>query len=188
MKFKMQTRILAALVVFFVCADAFCSEGGENAGEQSIFSGSLGDALWAVLAFMLLLAVLSKLAWKPMLGGLKARELHIQQQIESAENSRRRAEKMLEDTKQQGVVIMQQTIEQADKYKQLLAEKTRQEIFALKRKAQDDIERSYAIASEQLWKQAANIAVSIGSKVLERNITDQDNQRFIEQAVAGLKQ
>jgi len=180
--------MLAAMLVFIVCADALCSEGGENAGEQSIFSGSFGDAFWTVLAFMLLLLVLGKFAWKPILGGLKARELHIQQQIESAENARSRAEKMIEDAKQQGVLVMQQAIEQADKYKQLLAEKTRQEIFALKRKTQDDVERSYAVASEQLWKQAADIAISVGGKVLERNITAQDNQRLIEEAVAGLKQ
>ena len=180
--------MLAAMLVFIVCADALCSEGGENAGEQSIFSGSFGDAFWTVLAFMLLLLVLGKFAWKPILGGLKARELHIQQQIESAENARNRAEKMIEDAKQQGVLVMQQAIEQADKYKQLLAEKTRQEIFALKRKTQDDVERSYAVASEQLWKQAADIAISVGGKVLERNITAQDNQRLIEEAVAGLRQ
>jgi len=176
------------MVVLFACADAFCSEGAEGAGEQNIFSGSLGDALWTVLAFILLLIVLGKFAWKPVLGGLTAREQHIQKQIESAENARQRAEKMLEDAKQQGVVVMQQAIEQADKYKQLLAEKTRQEIFALKRKAQDDVERSYAVASEQLWKQAADIAISVGGKVLERNITAQDNQRLIEEAVAGLRQ
>jgi F-type H+-transporting ATPase subunit b len=188
MRLKIKTNILTAMVVLLVCADAFCSEGGENAGGQSIFSGSYGDAFWTVAAFILLLIVLSKLAWKPVLNGLTAREQHIQQQIESAELARQRAEKMLDDAKQQGVVVMQQAIEQADRYKQLLAEKTRQEIFALKRKSQDDIERAYAVASEHLWKQAADIALSVGSKVLERNITAQDNQRLIEQAIAGLRQ
>ncbi len=192
-------RVLTTiLIVVFVCVGALAAEGeaGGSAApsaqhdeqEQSIFSGSFADAAWTVLAFLLLLAVLGKTAWKPLLNSLKTREEHIRQQIETAENARKKAEKMLDDSKHQGLMIVQQAVEQAQKQGQILAEKTRQEIFAVKGRAQEDIEHARAAAMQQLWEQAGDIALSLGGKVLERTITSDDNQRLVQDAIAKLKQ
>jgi len=192
-------RILTTiLIVVFVCAGALAAEGeaggsavpsaqnGEQ--EQSIFSGSFADAAWTVAAFLLLLAVLGKTAWRPLLNSLKAREEHIRQQIETAENARKKAEKMLDDSKHQGLMIVQQAVEQAQKQGQMLADKTRQEIFAVKSRAQEDIEHARAAAMQQLWEQTGDIVLAVSSKVLERTITPDDNQRFVQDAITKLKQ
>jgi F-type H+-transporting ATPase subunit b len=176
------------LIVVFACAGALAAEGEAGGQEQGIFSGSFADAVWTVLAFLLVLAVLGKTAWKPLLNSLKTREEHIRQQIETAENARKKAERMLDDSKHQGLMIVQQAAEQAQKQGQILAEKTRQEIFAVKGRAQEDIEHARAAAMQQLWEQAGDIALALGGKVLERTITSDDNQRLVQDAIAKLKQ
>jgi len=176
------------LIVVFACTGASAVGGEVVEQEQGIFSGSFADALWTVAAFLLLLAVLGRAAWRPTLNALKTREEHIRQQIEVAENARKKAEKMLDDAKYQGLVIVQQAVEQAQKQGQLLAEKTRQEIFAVKSRAQDDIEHARVAATQQLWEQAGEIVLSLGSRLLERTVTTEDNRRFIDETIAKLKE
>jgi F-type H+-transporting ATPase subunit b len=140
------------------------------------------------VAFLLLLAVLTKVAWKPLLNGLKTREQHIQHQIESAEDARKKAEKLLDDSKQQGLVMVQQAIERAQQQEQEIVEKTRQEILEVKRRAQEDIEHARVAASEQLWEQAGDIMLTLGGEVLGRTITPEDNQRLVRDAIAKIRQ
>ena len=163
-------------------SEAAASEG------SSLFSGSLGDSLWTVVAFVTLLLVLTKFAWKPLLGALIARQTHIEHQLRSAEDSRLRAEKMLEDYKQQGLGIIQQAAEQAQRHQQEMAEKTRQEVLAIRRRAQDEIESARSAAVEDLWKQAGDIVLRVGSEVLGRTLTGKDNQHLAEEAVTKIRQ
>ena len=48
-----------------------------------MFSGSLGDALWTVVAFFILLFVLGKYAWRPLLATLNERRAQIEGQIDA---------------------------------------------------------------------------------------------------------
>jgi F-type H+-transporting ATPase subunit b len=185
----MRSRIsVTFLIIFFVCSAAPASEGGPAATEQNIFSGTFADALWTVAAFVLLVAVLGKLAWKPILSRLNAREKYIQEQIETAEKARKKAEKLLEENKHQASQIVMDAAKQAQKETQELTEKTRQDVLEIRRRAHEDIRHARTAASEQLWKEAGDIVQALGSEVLKRTITQEDNRRFIDEAVLRLKQ
>ena len=182
-------KLAIILITVFLCTAVFASEGEQaGSGEQNIFNGTFADSLWTVVAFLLLLAVLTKFAWKPLLNGLKTREQHIQHQIESAEDARKKAEKLLDDSKQQGLAMVQQAIERAQQQEQEIVEKTRQEILEVKRRAQEDIEHARVAASEQLWEQAGDIMLTLGGEVLGRTITPEDNQRLVRDAIAKIRQ
>ena len=174
------------LISAFLCTASLAAETAPTA-EQSIFSGSFADALWTVIAFVLLLAILTKVAWKPLLSGLKAREDHIREQIETAEHARSKAEKLIDDYKQQGLTIIKQSADHAQKHELEVIEKTRQEIDLIKQRAQDDIKHATAAASEQLWEQAGDITLKLSSEVLSRSITPEDNKRLIDEAIAKIK-
>ena len=159
-----------------------------TAAEPGLFSGTFGDSLWTVVAFVVLLVVLGKFAWKPLLNGLNARQSHIEQQLKSAEDSRVKAEHLLDDYKQQGLSLVRQATEQAQRHQQQMAEKTREETLAIRRRAHEEIESARATAMEDLWKQTGDIVLQVGSDVLGRTLTEQDNQRLIDEAVARIKQ
>jgi F-type H+-transporting ATPase subunit b len=175
------------LIILFTCTGAMAVEE-QPAANQSIFNGSFADAIWTVIAFILLLIILSKFAWKPMLKGLKDREEHIRQQIEAAENARKLAEKMLDESKQHGLQIIKEATDRAVQHEQELTEKARQEVLAIRQQAREDIEHARATAEERLWEQAGEIMLSLGSEVLGHVITDKDNQQFVSNAVEKLKQ
>jgi F-type H+-transporting ATPase subunit b len=182
------------LIVLPCGGTALAGHGAEPEGEAAaaggsgIFSGSLGDSLWTVVAFVALLLVLGKFAWKPLLNALIARQTHIEHQLRTAEDSRLRAEKMLEDYKQQGLGVIRQAAEQAQRHQQEMAEKTRQEVLAIRHRAQEEIESARAAAVEDLWKQAGDIVLRVGSEVLGRTLTGQDNQVLANQAVEKIRQ
>jgi F-type H+-transporting ATPase subunit b len=166
---------------------ATVTHGTEGEAEPNLFSGSFADSLWTVVAFVTLALVLTKVAWKPLLAALDARQNHIAQQIRSAEDSRQKAEHMLEDYKQQGQHTIRQAAEEAQRHHQQMVEQTREEVLALRRRAHEEIDSARAAAVEELWKQTGEIVLRVGTEVLGRTLSPQDNQRLIDEAVTQIR-
>ena len=154
MRMKISATIL---IVLFLCAAAMASQGQAAEQEGGIFSGTFADALWTVVAFVILLVVLGKLAWKPLLEALQVRQKYIQEQIDTAESARKKAEKLLEDQKQQALQIITDATKQAQKETQEITEKARQEVLDIRSRAQEDIKHARIAATEQLWNEAGGI-------------------------------
>lgn len=184
-----KTALFCALVILVLsCGVVWAEHGGEGEGSDSgLFSGTLGDSLWTIAAFVVLLAVLGKYAWKPMLNGLNARQSHIEEQLKSAEDSRVKAERLLDEYKQQGLSLIRQATEQAQRHQQQVAEKTREEALTIRRRAHEEIASARATAVEDLWKQAGDLVLQVGSQVLGRTMTEKDNQRLIDEAIARVR-
>jgi F-type H+-transporting ATPase subunit b len=176
------------LITLFICADALAAEGqAGKSGGGSIFSGSFAESLWTVAAFVLLLFVLGKYAWKPLLKALKDREEHIRGQIDAAEHSRKEAQKMREDIEQRRTQILQDATDRALKHEQELTEAAHRKISEIRQQAAQDIEKARASAEDQLWEQAGDIMLLLGKKVLGRVIAEGDNKQLIDAAIAELK-
>ena len=163
------------------------AKAAEGEGQGNLFSGSFADSLWTVVAFVTLALVLGKVAWKPMLRALDARQNHITRQLKSAEDSRQKAERMLDDYKRQGQNTVQQAAQEAQRHHQQTVEQTREEVLAMRRRAHEEIESARATAVEELWKQTGDIVLRVGTEVLGRVVSPQDNQRLIDEAVARIK-
>jgi F-type H+-transporting ATPase subunit b len=184
-----KTALFCAVVILVLsCGAVWAEETGHAKGSDSgLFSGTVGDSVWTLVAFAILLAVLGKFAWKPLLHGLNARQSHIEEQLKSAEDSRVKAEHLLDDYKQQGLSVVRQATEQAQRHQQQVAEKSREEAQTIRRRAHEEIAGARATAVEDLWKQASDIVLQVGSEVLGRTLTEQDNQRLIDEAVARIR-
>jgi len=182
------TRCGAVALALLFCGTLWAEEaaGAEGSGS-SLFSGTIADSFWTVAAFVALALVLAKVAWRPLLAALEARQSHIEQQIRSAEDSRQRAEKMLEDYRQQGQTLVRQATDEAQRHRQQTIEQTREEILAMRRRARAEVESAQATALEELWRQTGDIVLRVGSEVLGRTLTPQDNQRLIDEAVTQVK-
>ena len=183
------------LVILCVCAAAF---GGEAQAEDeglSPFSGSFADAVWTVIAFVVLLVVLWKLAWKPMLAALNARQEHIEKQISDAEKTRKEAGQVLaeykaklENAENEGKQIIAARVKKAEQEASQVMADAREKMEAMKLKAEADIERARNEAKAELFNQAGEMVLRLGQEVLGRVINDEDNQKLIDQAVKRLKQ
>lgn len=172
----------------FVLASQAGAEG------NGIFSGTLGDSIWAVVWFVILLLVLKRFAWKQILSGLKAREDRIRKDIADAESIKVNAQEKLDEYKEKlaGIKteasdLAKEHMEKAHKQAKLVMEKTQAESKAAKEKAMAEIELAKLQAKRDLVGELGDVVMNLGSEIFNRTITSQDNQKLIDDAVDKLK-
>jgi len=169
------------------------AEGHEEA--PSVFTGDWAESAWTLAWFALLLLVLWRLAWKPLLKSLSDRQNHIQKEIDDAEKSRKQAQQVLDDyrskladAERQGREIINQRVKQAQSEAKDVESQSRKQIEQMKIRFEADLEREKGNAQDQLWTQAGDIIKTIGQEVFGKALNDEDNKRLISQAIERLKQ
>ncbi|MGD1041899.1 MAG: ATP synthase F0 subunit B [Sedimentisphaerales bacterium] len=183
---KSKTTVVV-LLALLISACALASGGEAAAEEQSIFSGTFADSLWTLVAFLLLLLILSKVAWKPLVGQLQARQDYIKQQIDAADTSRKNAELLLDQYKQQGIEIVNKLTAQAQLLEKEMIGKAGNEIAQMKRRAQSDIEYARISASQQMWQEAEDMLLALSGEIVGRAVTHEDNLRLLYESIEKLK-
>ncbi len=182
-------RRFDSIILVAVLASAAWASASEHGAEAEVglFSGTFADALWTVIAFVVLLLILGKYAWGPLLKTLNARQEQIAQQLKAAQESREQAGKLMDECRRQGDTLLQEAAAQAHARQQQAHEKMQQEITALRRSATEDIENAKAAAMDQLWHEAGDMVLKLGTHVLERTVSKEDNQQLIAKAISQLK-
>jgi F-type H+-transporting ATPase subunit b len=137
--------------------------GGESSG--GLLDVNPGLIFWVVITFVLLLIILKKMAWGPILNSLNERELFIKDSIDKAEQARIDAEKLLEENKanlaraeEEAQKIIQQGREYSEKLKAQLLEESKGEAKKMITEAISEIERKNQEAFNNLKDQVADIA------------------------------
>lgn len=168
---------------------------GPDAHEETpnILKFELDLAFWTFVVFLLLLFVLGKTAWKPLIKAMHDREEHIEHCLLSAEKARNESEQLLAQHR----TLM---AEAADQVRALLDEarrdgqaaqeeilaKARAEADAEKDRARRDIETARDQALSEIWTKAADLAVSVAGRVLGKEMNEGDHRRLIEAATRAL--
>ncbi|MET3699007.1 ATP synthase F0 subcomplex B subunit [Bacillus oleivorans] len=149
-----------------------------------------GDAIYQLFAFLVLMLLLSKFAWKPLMKMMKDRESHIANEIDAAENSRREANKLLEEqrellkeAKQQAQSLIENARKLGDDQREEIVKAAKVEADRMKEAAKREItqEKEQAIAS--LREQVASLSVMIASKVIEKNLSVAEQEDLINQFI-----
>ena len=160
-----------------------------GAAEGGIHLNS-GDIIFQLLVFLVLLALLKKLAWGPLMGIMKQREEHIANEINAAENSRLEAKKLLEEqrnllkearTEAQGLI--EAARKQGDVQREEIIVAARTEAGRVKEAAKLEIEQEKEKAVSAIREQVASLSVLIASKVIEKELTVGDQEKLINQYI-----
>src|SRR5688572_32547553 len=85
--------LTASLGSFAAVALTTCPAVAAGDEKPGVFAGSMELAIWTLCVFLLLLFILTKFAWKPILEGLRRREEHIRAAVEEAKVARAETEK-----------------------------------------------------------------------------------------------
>jgi len=150
-------------------------------------------AIWSLAVFLLLLGLLGKFAWKPIMEGLDKREQGIEHQIAETKAANAEAKQMLASYERR-------LSEAADEVRGMLeearrdSESTKQSIIAEARKAAEDeqarakheigLARDEALSS--IAEKAGDLAVEVAGKFLREKIGNEDHSRLIRDSVASL--
>ena len=147
-----------------------------------------GLYIWTIVTFLLLLVAFNKVAWKPLKATLQAREASIRQALDDArqakeELARLQAEssRMLAETRVEADAILTRTREDANRFRDELKQKAQAEAANVVKNAQRQIELETARALQQIRTEAADFSVAIASKILQRSVSKEDNERLIEE-------
>lgn len=194
---KMRGIITVLWLFFLVAARVFAGEvaGIEEENGIGLFGKYPGEYFWALVWFFVLLLVLWKFAWKPLLAGLNSRTEHIEKEIGDAEKTRSEAKKILEeynaklaDAERQGRDIITARTKEAEKQAKEVARENQKHLEQLKTRAEAELDRERIEAEEDLWGQAGDIVRRLGEEVFGKALDDADNQKLIDEAIARLKQ
>jgi F-type H+-transporting ATPase subunit b len=149
-----------------------------------------GLFIWTILTFLVLLTLLAKFAWGPLLKSLDARQETIRTSLADAEKARQELERLNQES---GAIIRQARVDaetivaasraDAERLRGELRDKARAEAEGIMKNAERQIQLETARAVEQIRHEAADLSVAIASKIIQRNITREDNERLIEEAL-----
>ena len=175
---------------------------GENSNESAAeglnpitfrgfnFRGDL--AIWTAVVFLVLLAILSKFAWKPIAEALDKREQNVADQIAQAEAANQKAKEILADyerklaaAEDQVRAILEQGRRDAEQVGRELIDKAKEEAKAEYQRAVKQIDAATAAAIKELADRSATLAVELAGKIVRAKLNPGDHARLIEQAVAG---
>ncbi|MGD7049604.1 F0F1 ATP synthase subunit B [Rossellomorea marisflavi] len=153
-------------------------------GAGGGFTG--GDIIVQLVLFLVLLWLLKKFAWGPLMGIMQERENHIAGEIDAAEKSRTEASKYLEEqrellkeARQEALALIESAKKQGDDQRSQIILEARQESERLKESAKREIETQKDQAMAALREQVASLSVMIASKVIEKELSVEDQEQLI---------
>ncbi len=160
----------------------FASEGG-----GSIIDVNPGVIFWTVVTFVILMIVLKKLAWKPILTALDQRESSIRESLEKAEKAKEEAEKILLENKErlakadeESKKLVNKSREYAEGLKEQLLKESKEQAQKIINDATQEIERQRESAFEELKSQVAEIAVEAAEKILKENLNKETQKKIAD--------
>lgn len=162
---------------------------------MDLLSADPGLIFWTIVTFLLLLGILWKFAWNPILGALDARERAIQKTIEDAERLQAEAQAMLEEhqkrmaeAREERNRILDEARQAGEHLKADVLEKARQEAENVLARAHRMIELETEQALLTIRDHAVDLAIHAAERVIERSLSDEDHRRMAREAVTELSQ
>lgn len=150
-----------------------------------------GDILATVVVFIVLMALLKKFAWGPLMGVMQQREELVASEIEAAEKARKDSQQYLDEQKallKEARTEAQSIVESAKKQGELQREEivtaARNEAARLKESAVREIETAKETAIAAVREEVVSLSVLAASKVLSKEISEDDNRALIQETIA----
>ncbi len=162
--------------------------------KEGLLKVDPGLLLWTIITFIVLLLILWKAAWKPIVEALDARSEKIRGDIEAAEKSRLEAEKLFEEHRQmmdKARDDAQQVIadgkNDAEKLKNSIVEKANQEAKDMVERARKEITLAKDKALTEIQAEVVTLTTEIASKVISKNLNPDDQKALVEEALEKLR-
>ncbi|HZZ44492.1 MAG TPA: F0F1 ATP synthase subunit B [Tepidisphaeraceae bacterium] len=171
--------------------------GGHEEGTPTLIKApkeAMITALTTVIVFVLLIIILGKSAWGPIVKGLEARENKIRNDIHEAEKARAAAEATLREynaklAKAQAEIqaTLAQATQQAENIAANIKSQAAKDAEETKSRAVKEIEAARDQALQEVYAQTADLATSVAGKILRRNLNAQDQQDLVNQSLQQLQ-
>jgi F-type H+-transporting ATPase subunit b len=145
-----------------------------------------GLLIWTIITFIVLLLVLRKVAWKPLLTALEERENTIRTSLDGAQRAREEAERLLAENQRilaeanrESARILEQGRVESERLRASITEQAHAEARRLVEEARRDIIRERQLAIQELKSTTADLALAAASQLLGSAVTGADHRRLV---------
>lgn len=149
-----------------------------------------GLYIWTIFTFLVLMFLLNRFAWKPLLAALEARQKTITDALEDARKTREQLERAQQDSAR---VMAEARVEadaligrvrvDSERFRLELRDKAAAEAANITKQAELQIQREAAKAVETIRREAVDLSVSIASKLLKRQVSATDQDALLQEAL-----
>jgi F-type H+-transporting ATPase subunit b len=153
---------------------------------MELVTPGLGLIFWQTLVFVIVLFILSKFAWKPILGSLKERESSIDNALQAANQARLEMaalkadnEKLLDEARSERDRILKSAQVSSENIIQEAREKAQSESARILQEAQQAIRNERQAAVADIKKEIVSLSVEIAEKLLKKQLQDQAAQKAL---------
>jgi F-type H+-transporting ATPase subunit b len=152
-----------------------------------------GLTLWTGITFLVLLFVLGRFAWGPIVKMLNDREGTIRDAIEAAKRERAEAERMLAEQKdsllkaqREAAEIARRNQQEVEALRQELTARARKEADELIASARQQVAEEVSKARADLKAQVADLAIEAAGRLVKANLDDKAQRQLVEEYIAQL--
>jgi F-type H+-transporting ATPase subunit b len=184
--------LLAALTLTIAALPALAAEGAGEA-PPSLFAGDLGNSIWTILIFVLVLVILGKFAWGPILSTLQTRESFIHEALAKAKADRDAAEARLKQYEErlagaraEATAIVDEGRRDAEVVKRKIEAAAKVEADKMIDRARREIQIATVTATRELYDLSARLATDMAARVIGRELSAKDHERLIAEAIDGI--
>jgi len=149
-----------------------------------------GLFIWTIITFLVLLGLLAKFAWRPLLQALESRQESIRKSLDDAQKAKQELERLhaesaeiIRQSRVEADAIVTRSRGDAERLREEMKQKARAEADAIVKNAERQIQLETGRAIQQIRREAVDLSVMIASKLIQRNLTKEDNERLIEEAL-----
>ncbi len=154
-----------------------------------------GLFIWTILTFLLLLTVLAKFAWKPLLKMLKDREDMIRNSLNDAEKAQEElarlnaeGEEIINKARSEAQEILSQGKASAAKLKEETLNDAKEKARSITEDAQKQIQVEKEKAIAEIKGEVVNLSLSVAEKLIRKNLSPEDNKALIDESLSNVKE
>ena len=149
-----------------------------------------GLFIWTIVTFLVLVTLLAKFAWGPLLKALDQRQAAIRKSLDDAQQAKQeleklqqQSEKIIRDARVEADAIISRSRGDGERLREEIKQKARAEADTIVKSAERQIQLETGRALQQIRREAADLSVLIASKIIQRNLSREDNERLIDEAL-----
>lgn len=179
------------LVLLMPALPALAGEAGAKPGLMDVDPAS---AIVAIAVFVVLLVVLGKFAWGPILKGLKEREDTIRKAVDEAKAASDRAQAVVQEYEarmaraaEEGKAILEEAKRDAQALKAQIEAAARSEAEAAKQRAVKEIEQARLAAWDTLVRDAAQLATEAASRIVHKSLDAAGHEKLVADVVGQVQ-
>lgn len=189
-----RARFLTVIGAMLTGPVAAFAEEAHGGGAANPFAGDVGNALWTMVIFVIVLVVLGKFAWGPILSALQKREDFIRESLQKAKRDRDEAQRVLKEysdrintARAEATAIVEEGRRDADVLRRKIEDTAKSEAQAMVERAKREIGIASDTAVKQLYTLSAKLATDMASKIIRKELNAKEHERLVSEAIDDLE-